>query len=55
MLYLEGLEKTPPQGEEQLDFGDDGGDDIRSDVQEGSNITRTIPIQTTGLVSRRLP
>ena len=50
MLYLEGLQRTPPQEEEPLDFEDDGGD-IRSDIQEGSNVTRTIPIQTTGIVS----
>ncbi|TFY63164.1 hypothetical protein EVJ58_g3410 [Rhodofomes roseus] len=53
LLYLEGLQKTPPQEEENLDLDDDaGGDDIRSDVQEGSNITRTIPIQTTGIPER---
>lgn len=51
LLYLESLRKTPPQEEENLDFEDDGGGDIRSDVQEGSNVTRTIPIQTTGVVS----
>lgn len=52
LLYLESLQKTPPQEEENLDFEDDGGGDIRSDVQEGSNVTRTIPIQTTGMVSK---
>ena len=43
---------SPPQEEEQLDYEDDGEGDIRSDVQEGSNVTRTIPIETTGAVSR---
>ena len=52
LLYLESLQKTPPQEEEQLDYEDDGEGDIRSDVQEGSNVTRTIPIETTGAVSR---
>lgn len=52
LLYLESLQKTPPQEEEQLDYEDDGEGDIRSDVQEGSNVTRTIPIETTGVVSR---
>lgn len=35
----------------------DGNDDIRSDVQEGngSDIARTIPIQTTGNVSYVFP
>lgn len=52
MLYLESLQKTPPLEDENLDFEDDIGGDIRSDVQEGSNVARTIPIQTTGVVSR---
>ena len=52
LLYLESLQKTPPQEEGQLDYEDDGEGDIRSDVQEGSNVTRTIPIETTGAVSR---
>jgi len=36
--------------EEDVDYGD-GGDDIRSDVQEGSEVARTIAIHTTGIVS----
>lgn len=89
MLYLEGMQKAPPDdgektssvrssrmrspppkgsmtssarrleelAEENVDYDGhgNGGEDIRSDVQEGngSDMARTIPIHTTGLVSAR--
>lgn len=44
--------------EENVEYqGDDVRADIRTDVQEGngSEVTRTIPIHTTGLVSHVVP
>ena len=78
MLYLQGMEDTPPEDDVASAMGsemhrssrskskaassvrqmehvvdDDNGEDIRSDIQEHpSELGRTIPIQTTGIVSR---
>lgn len=33
------------------ELAEDGADDVRSDLQEGSEAARTIPVHTTGVVS----
>ena len=66
LLYLDGMQRAPPEDDgssvhsskhtrSQLSrgAGSVAAEDVRSDIQEGhqSEVARTIPIHTTGMVS----